>query len=113
MIEIVAYSVFVALIIVGLCDILHIIWMKLLSPSQKPKKILITYLNGQSDYLSLNQLYEKYKWYGKDLADKIVVITDNNTDPRLQSEFSAKGIFFLNKDVFSQNLLHLGEPNEE
>lgn len=113
MFEIIVYFLMAGLMLIGLCDLLHSTWMLILKPKNKTKGIYITYLNGVSDYLSLTQLYEKQKWYGNDFADTVVVVTDTDTNAELREEFSSKGIVFIDKNILTDDFLHLGVLNDK
>ena len=113
MFEIFVYSLIAVFVIVGLCDLLHSMWMFFLRPKNRVKGYYITYLNDELDYLTLTYLYEKQKWYGSDFADSVIVVADDEADQKLVSEFSEKGIVFVNRDIFKDNYFRLGVLNEK
>lgn len=100
MFEIITYGFLLILVVVGLCDILHSLWMLLLKPAKKVEQTLVCFLDGTTDSLILTGLYEKYRWHGRDLADRIVVIHNADIDENVVSEFSKKGFIFIEKDKF-------------
>ncbi len=104
MFEIVIYFLLGGLIIVGMCDLMHSVWMLLLRPKNRSKGTYVICLNGESDFLTLSQLYEKQKWHGDYFADRIVAISSDDTNKELVSQFSQKGILFVNKNSFTEDL---------
>lgn len=108
MFEIITYCVLVLLVIVGLCDVIHSLWMLMLKSPSPPRKILLCFLDGSYDRLILSRLTEKQKWHGNEYADSIVAVTGDSTDSDIIAEFREKGVFFINGDEYTDKLLNLG-----
>ncbi len=60
--------------VIGLCDILESIKLLLLRDKKQKNKIICCMLKNEASEISLRYIIEEYKWSGKFLADKIVVV---------------------------------------
>lgn len=68
---------------VGVCDLLHSLWEKLLTPKRKPLTLHISFLDGQTDDEFLLWITDHIKWYGKKLAEHYLVVTSKNDKYKL------------------------------
>ena len=92
---------------VGLCDLLHSVWMKLIKPKTEYESLYIVYLDGDDDYSVLLEVYEKIKWYGYDYFGNVIAVYSNECDDFVREYFEDKGITFCNI-----NSLEVGVLNE-
>ncbi len=111
--SVVLFIVFSIVFIVGMCDLLHVLRLILIKPKIEPQKLLILRLQQEDAYQSLLSVYEKYKWHGKYLADKIICIHKNILDESVKDEFLTKGIFFVSEEKVEDLFLNFGDQNGE
>ncbi len=107
MLKIIIYIFTFILCAIGLCDILHSVWMLLIKPQVKSNSLFLIFLNGEDDYSVLFEAYEKMKWYGNRFCNQAVAVYCEECDPFVQDFFEEKGIIF--KHI---NSLDVGVLNE-
>ena len=74
MAEIVLNVVFAIPAVLGLAEIIHAVKLWLLKPKNKGKRIIVLIPDTDDFERQILSLYEQFKWQGKRLADKIVVV---------------------------------------
>ncbi len=74
MAEIVLNLVFAIPAVLGLAEIIHSVKLWLLKPKNRGKRILVLIPNTDDFERQILSAYEQFKWQGKRLADKIVVV---------------------------------------
>ena len=106
MLEIIIFILLFCLCAIGLCDLLHGLWMIIVRPAVKTDKVCIAFLDGKNDYLILEELYEQYKWYGRKLCDRAYVVYKDYCDPDVLENFTRKGIQFIEYDLLNSGVLN-------
>ena len=90
---------------VGLSELIHAVWIGLIKPKAKPKKILLCVLCGDFADLQLRVAYEEILWHGSTYADELVGI-DLTTDEFVKErcfEFAKQHqIKLIKKDYLSK-----------
>lgn len=107
MLKFIIYISVFTLCAVGLCDLLHSIWINLIKPKNRPESLFIVYLDGLDDYSVLLEVYENIRWYGDKHFGRVVAVYDNDCDLFLREYFEDKGITFC-----AANNLEVGVLNE-
>lgn len=74
MTEIVINVMFAIPAVLGLAEIIHAVKLWLLKPKSEGKRILVLIPDTDDFEGQILSLYEQFKWQGKKLADKIVVV---------------------------------------
>lgn len=104
MLEIITFIVVFALSVIGLCDILHSIWMCLIKPAKKADSLYFVKLDGDNDYVVLNYTYERYKWYGRAFADRVIAVYDEPVERGIYQFFNSRGIEFLDSKILNSGV---------
>ncbi len=106
--SVVIYLFFIFLSVIGFCDILHSLSLKLLSPRKRGKRIMLCYLPETTPDLELRFLIEQRDWYGKSYADKIVAVLDSsdaNTTERCLKAAEKNDVSLIGSDELINYIL--------
>ncbi|MBR6573233.1 MAG: hypothetical protein IKK77_05915 [Clostridia bacterium] len=74
MIESIIFLFVFFLSVIGLSELIHTVWIGLIKPKAKPKKILLCVLFGEFADLQLRTAYEEMLWHGKAYADELIAV---------------------------------------
>ena len=72
MMETVLFLVVFLLSVIGLSELIHGVWIALIKPKTKQKKILLCVLCGDLADLQLKSAYEEMIWHGRSYADELI-----------------------------------------
>ena len=86
---------------IGLSDMIHSIWLMIIKPKTKCKKVLLCFLTGEYADMHLRFAYEEMLWYGNKYAEEIIGIdqtTDETVQMRCQCFAENKGIKLIKEN---------------
>ncbi len=72
--EIFLFFCVLILSLIGLCEILHRLWMLILKPKTDAQKFLILLLKDENAQQQLNFAQEHLRWAGKECANGIIAV---------------------------------------
>ena len=105
--EIVSYIFLFFFLVIGLCDFLHSIHIRIISPRKKLKKIVVCRLDDGEAEEQINYLAQQYRWYGNKCFDKFICLCDKD---RIQEDFECSDAFcFIDINDISNFFFVLGE----
>ena len=97
---IILYLFLLLFIVVGICDIFHSIYIRLILPRNPLKKIVICRLDNSEIDEQIEYLSQQYKWYGTKCYDKFICLCDKNDANLVNLKFSEEFTFIDTKDAF-------------
>ncbi len=74
--EIVLYLFLLFFLVVGICDTIHSIHIRLIFPKKDLKKIMICRLEDSEAEEQVSYLLSQYKWYGRKCFDSFICLYD-------------------------------------
>lgn len=105
MIESIIFIFVFLLSVVGLSEIIHAVWIGIIKPKAKPKKILLCVLCGDFADLQLRVAYEEMLWHGRSYADELIcidLILDKSVRERCFEFAKQKQIKLIQKEDLSK-----------
>jgi len=97
--QMVIYIFLIFFSVVGICDIIHSIHIRLILPRKCFKKIMICQLDNKDYATQLNYLLEQYKWYGTKCFDKFICLCETDIPKIDNFEFKDEFCFINCKDT--------------
>ncbi len=77
MLETLLFIVVFTLSVIGLSDLIHWVWIRIIKPKGRLKKTLLCYISGDFADLQLKIAFEELLWYGKSYADELIAVYCN------------------------------------
>ncbi len=74
MFEIIIFVAILFLSAIGVSTVMGRLWLFLVKPKQRALTKLLVMLDEDDYQMQIGYEFEKYKWYGTNLADKIVFV---------------------------------------
>lgn len=97
--EVVLYIFLLFFLIIGICDTVHSIHIRLIAPRKYIKKVMICRLDEEDTDTQINYLAQQYKWYGTKCFDKFICLCDLNKIKSVNFEFSEEFTFIDAEDL--------------
>lgn len=112
--EIIILLIFLFFAVLGASRLTARLWLFLVRPRKKEKTFMVTHLGKDNKEDSFMYFFEKYRWYGKEYADYLLFICEEQPGAKIESFIKAhQNIIYCNENQVSGIIKKISEDKDE